>query len=52
MSMIELILLCLLATLVITTFLGWRAGNERRDVGLLAGLTALCGVGAATALVV
>ncbi|WCM88900.1 hypothetical protein [Acidovorax sp. NCPPB 3576] len=52
MSMVESILLCLLVTLVITTYVGWRSGNERRDVGLLAGLTALCGVGTATALAV
>jgi len=52
MTMVESILLCLLVTLVITTFVGWRSGNERRDVNLLAGLAALCGVGAATALAV
>ncbi|GKT25444.1 hypothetical protein [Acidovorax sp. SUPP3334] len=52
MSMVESILLCLLVTLVITTFVSWRSGNERRDVKLLAGLAALCGVGAATALAV
>ena len=35
--------------MVAATAIAHRAGNERRDVGLLMGISALCGAGAAAA---
>ena len=50
MELFDSVLLFLLAGLVVATVIAYRAGNERRDVGLLMGLSALCGAGAAAAL--
>ena len=50
MELFDSVLLFLLAGLVAVTVIAHRAGNERRDVRLLMGLSALCGAGAAAAL--
>ena len=51
MDLLDSVLLFLLGGLVAATVIAHRAGNERRDVRLLMGLSALCGVGTAAALV-
>ena len=51
MELLDSVLLFLLAGLVAATVSAHRAGNERRDVRLLLGLSALCGAGTAAALV-
>ena len=51
MDLLDSVLLFLLGGLVAATVIAHRAGNERRDVRLLMGLSALCGAGTAAALV-
>ena len=51
MELLDSVLLFLLGGLIVATAIAHRAGNERRDVQLLMGLSALCGAGAAAALV-
>ena len=50
MDLLDAVMLCLLVTLGVTTAVVWRSGSERRDVNLLAVLTALWGAGTAAAL--
>ncbi|WP_198928163.1 hypothetical protein [Acidovorax sp. Root275] len=50
MELLDGIMLCVWCGLALATVTAHRAGNERRDVRLLAGLTALWGAGTATAL--
>ncbi|BEP93720.1 hypothetical protein KW843_20130 [Acidovorax sp. sif1233] len=50
MQLLDAIMLCVLVGLVGATVTAYRAGNERRDVRLLAGLAALWGAGTAAAL--
>lgn len=49
MDLLGAVLLFLVGGLVAATAIAHRAGNERRDVGLLMGISALCGAGAAAA---
>lgn len=49
MDIIESVMVCMLVALVLATITAWWAGNETRDVGLLAALTALWGAGTAAA---
>lgn len=51
MDMIESVMLCLLVALLLATVMARWAGNEPRDVGLLATLTTLWGAGTAAAVV-
>lgn len=46
MDLLDAVMLCLLVTLAVA----WCSGNERRDINLLAVLTALWGAGTAAAL--
>ena len=50
LDLIESVLLLLLGGLLAATAMAHRAGNERRDVRLLMGLSAMCGAGTAAAL--
>ncbi|BEU98055.1 hypothetical protein ACDW_37600 [Acidovorax sp. DW039] len=49
MDIIESVMVCMLVALVLATITARWAGNEPRDVGLLAALTALWGAGTAAA---
>ena len=48
-GLIESVMLTMLVALAGTALLGWRLGNDRRDVGLLAALATLWGVATAAA---
>ncbi|WP_199740132.1 hypothetical protein [Acidovorax sp. FJL06] len=50
MDLLDSVMLCVLFGLLAATFVAHRAGNERRDVGLLLSLSALWGAGTAAAL--
>lgn len=49
MDTFTLMALILTLTLVVATFLAWRQGNERRDVGLLGILSGVGGLATAAA---
>lgn len=49
MDLLESVMLCMLAALLIATVTARSAGSELRDVGLLATLTTVWGAGTAAA---
>lgn len=51
MELFDSVMLFLLGGLTAAAFIAHRSGNERRDVRLLVGLSALCGAGTAAAFV-
>jgi len=51
MELLDSVMLCVLGGLLAATWVAHRAGNERRDIGLLLGLSALWGAGTAATLV-
>jgi hypothetical protein len=51
MEMLDSVLVFMLVGLVAATVMSYRSGNDKRDIGLLAALTALWGAGTAAALI-